>query len=427
MISDDLTPLAAEDARILALGTGPIRCHTLKVLVIEDPPGDAVVDELRAEIARRLPGARRWQQRLVPAPGTPAGLAWQDDPDFDIAQHVRAASASEPVDDARLRRILADIMVGELDRDRPLWTIDVVPRLADGRWAIVWKVHHCLADGMAMMRAGSRLLWTEDAPRANRPAPAAAKVTAGTLATVIGHRGLVLREFRRVWRLSPLAAEVGTARAMAFAQCSLDELRALGKAVGPDVTINDVLLAVIAGALRQWREPRHTRMKAQVPVSMHTLDEAAGNRDSFLLVELPVGEDDPIARVRAVSHATRVRKHRHDAQAIYTLRESLSRAPAIVRRALQRLVQGPHEYSLNISNVPGPAGPIHVLGRRVAAVYPFAEIAPHHALRVAAASVSGSLGIGLTADPHAIPDLDVLAAGIAGSVDELRRRLVRAA
>jgi diacylglycerol O-acyltransferase len=151
--------------------------------------------------------------------------------------------------------------------------------------------------------------------------------------------------------------------------------------------------------------------------------DSAGNRDSFLLVRLPVAEADPVARVRAVSRATGLRKNRHDARAVYALRGSLSRVPAGVRRRLQEIVQGPREYSLNISNVPGPRGPIQVLDRRVEGLYPFAEVAPRHGLRLAAASLEGSLFIGLLADPNVVPDLDRLAASIPAEVDELRTRL----
>ncbi len=420
------TPVSAEDARILAAESGPIRGHTLKLIVIDDAPGEAAVEALRAEIAPRLQGARRWRQRVVAAPATSTGFAWQDDPDFDVARHVRAVRAARPVDEAELRHIVAEIMKAPLDRARPLWTMDVVPRLADGRWAIVWKVHHGLADGVTVMRAGSRLLWTEPP---SPPREARAPRPATHAASALWRRGLVLREFRRirVWQLSPLAADVGPERVVGFARCSLDELRALGKAVAPEVTINDVLLSVIAGALRRWLQSQHVRrarMKVQVPVSMHPHfadDDPFGNRDSFFFLWLPLDEADPIARVRAVSAQTGRRKNRQDAQAIYALRDFLGRAPARVRDALRRTMQGPHEYSVNVSNVPGPAGPLHVLGRRVDELYSIAEIAPHHALRVAAVSLGGSLNIGLCADPNVVPDIDALTTGIRLSIDELRR------
>lgn len=437
MVGGEVTPLGAEDARLLALEAGPIRGHTVRVLLVADSPGGAAVPALRSAIEARLGALPRWRQRLVPAPDQPSGLGWQDDPTFEVARHVNTVHTSDAVDGDELRRIVAAIMATPLDRGRPLWTVDVVPRLADGRWAIVWKVHHALADGVTAMRAGARLLWTEPASsrRQARPATgapsgvASSVVAAGRAATLAGYRGLVLREFRRVWALSPLAAEVGPDRAVAFARCRLDELRAIGRAIAPAATINDVLLAVVAGALRRWLAERHApraRLKVQIPVSMHPHlgdDDPFGNRDSFLFVKLPLGDDDPVARLRAVRRATRLRKNRQDARAIDALRAWLAHAPAPLQRALQRLVQGPHEYSLNVSNVPGPLGPIEVIGRRVDELYALAEVAPHHALRVAAVSLGGWLFIGLCADPHVVPDLELLTAGIGESVDELRQRL----
>ncbi len=433
----DLMPLGAEDARILSLEHGPIRGHTLKVLVVDDAPGEGAVDELRAAMSQRLAGLPQWRRRLAAAPGTASGLAWEDDPGFDIERHVLAHPGERPVDEAGLRRAVAESMMTPLDRTRPLWRLDVLPLLSDGRWALVWKVHHCLADGVTIMRVGGQLLWDDESPGSGAPrqrsteAPgASAQVAAGMrLARVLGYRGLFWREFRRVRQLSPLAGVVGPDRAVAFVRCTLDELHSTAKAVGPEVTVNDVLLGVVAGTVRGWLGGRGmpiTPMKVQVPVSMHPdagRDDTSGNRDSFLLVDLPLSEPDPVARVRAVNAATRLRKNRHDARAIYALRESLTRAPAPVRRALQHVVQGPHEYSLNVSNVPGPRAAIHVLGRHVEAMHSVAEVAPHHGLRVAAVSLEGRLSIGLCADPKAVPDLDGLAAGIRPSVDELREEL----
>jgi WS/DGAT/MGAT family acyltransferase len=326
-----------------------------------------------------------------------------------------------------------------LARDRPLWTVHVVPRLADGRTAVLWKVHHCLADGETVMRAGPRLLWSEDRSGAPslppaRPAAGPAQQLRATarLARVAGYRGLAAREFRWVWGLSPLAGDVGPARAAAWTGCDLAALRTLGTSVRPHATINDLLLAAVSGSLRGWllaRGRSPSAMKAQVPVSMHQAgaDDHDGNEDSFLLVGLPLTEPDPVARLAAITRATRLRKNRHDARAIYALRDSLSRAPAPVQRRLQHLLQGPHEYSLSISNVPGPRGPITVLGRHVAAFYSFAEVAAHHGLRIAAVSLEGRLYLGLLADPRLVPDLDELTAGIDTELQLLHSRLIGSA
>lgn len=434
------TPLDPEDARILALETGPIRGHTVKILLARDAPGPAIVTQLSAAIEESLAEEPRWRQRLVADPGTQTGMSWRDDPAFSIGRHVRAVEADEWPDERGLRRVVAQTMMAPLDRAKPLWELDVIPRLADDRWALIWKVHHCLADGMTAMRVGSRLIWTEEPPAGDRAAETPRHLAPGTagqlrtgarLARLAGYRGLLLREFRRIGPLSPLAGVVGPHREVAFARCALHEVRDLGKAIAPEVTVNDVLLAIVAGALRPWLRGHgaaDAAMKAQVPVSMHVdsgAGEPGGNRVSFLLVKLPIAEKDPIARVRAVATATRLRKNRHDARAIYALRQKIAHVPGPLRRALQHAVQGPHEYSLNVSNVPGPATPIHVLGCRVDELYSMAEIAPRHALRVTAVSLAGSLFIGLCADPDAVPDLDVIAAGIPLAIGELRERLAR--
>ncbi|HEX9031149.1 MAG TPA: wax ester/triacylglycerol synthase domain-containing protein, partial [Streptosporangiaceae bacterium] len=416
-IDMSLNPLSDEDASILALEAGTIRGHTLKILVLDGRPPESVVPLLSAQIESGLATAPRWRQRLVPAPGAATGLAWQEDPDFDISQHVSVVTGDEVTDEA-LRQLSSATMTEALDRGRPLWSIGVVPRMTGRRWALIWKIHHCLADGAAMMRAGSALLWTEpEAGRrpsgtGSRPSSAdwrsgaagssaarrhvPGQLRAGTrLAALASHRGLMYREFRRLGPLSPLAADVGPDRTVAFARCDFDDLRAAKRAISPPATINDVLMAAVAGALRRWLEERGapvTALKAQVPVSMHPdpgTGEPQGNRDSFLLVGLPIAEADPLARLRAVNAATRRRKNRHDAQAIDALRRTMARMPSALRRPVRHLVQGPHEYSLNVSNIPGPATPIYVLDHRARALYSVAEIAPRHALRISAISLAG--------------------------------------
>ncbi len=426
------SPLREEDARILALETGPIRGHTLKVLVLRGTGNPLSVEALRRQLAARLSDEGRWRERLVPDPSAATGLAWEPDPNFDITRHVEAVGADGALDDDGLRCVIADAMTQPLARDRPLWMVQVVPRLADGRSAVLWKVHHCLADGSTLMREGPRLLWSEERPAAP-DRPPVPSMTGSTrrpargvrLARVFGYRGLLVREFRRVWGPSPFAGDVGPERAAAWTRCDLAALREVGATARPHATINDVVLAAVSGSLRGWLLARGrpaSVMKAQVPVSMHEAggDDRDANRDSFLLVRLPISDPDPVARLVAIARATHRRKSRYDARAIYALRNSLSRAPATVQRRLQHLVQGPHEYSLNVSNVPGPRGPISVLDRHVEALYSFAEVAPHHGLRIAAVSLDGGLYLGLLADPRLVRDLGELAGGIDAEVRRLQ-------
>ncbi len=430
------TPLSVEDARILALEAGPIRGHTLKVLLLEGAEDPLSVEAVRRQVAERLSQEPGWRRRLVGDASAASGWAWQTDAYVDAAHHVEAVGGGA-VDEAGLCAIVADTMTAPLDRDRPLWGVQVVPRLLDGRSAVLWKVHHCLADGMSVMRAGPRLLWDEEQttpPSRLRPPSspgATSQVSAGArVARVVGYRGLLLREFRRVWGDPPFAGEVGPDRVAAWTRCDLGLLRDVGRAVTPSATVNDVLLAAVTGGLRGWLLAQGrplSEVKAEVPVSMHPgpgADEGEGNRDSFLLLRLPVAEPDAVSRLAATARATRRRKNRYDARAIYALRTSLAHAPAPVQRRLQHLVQGPHEYTVSVSNVPGPRGQVTMLGRRVEALYSFAEIAPHHGLRIAAASLQGGFFLGLLADPRMVPDLDLLARGVGAEVEVLRGRLL---
>jgi diacylglycerol O-acyltransferase len=156
------SPLTEEDARILTLESGPIQGHTLKVLVLESAGEPLSVHELRHHLAERVAHEPRWRQRLVADPSAAAGLAWEADPTFDIARHVDEAAPGADLDDDSLRGLIIDAMREPLARDRPLWSVLVVPRLAGDRSAVLWKVHHSLADGMTVMRAGPRLLWSEE-------------------------------------------------------------------------------------------------------------------------------------------------------------------------------------------------------------------------------------------------------------------------
>jgi diacylglycerol O-acyltransferase len=181
------------------------------------------------------------------------------------------------------------------------------------------------------------------------------------------------------------------------------------------VTLNDVVLAVVAGGVRVWLRHRHGALqgiRAKVPVSLHGAGEGANvaNRDSYFFVDLPVAEEDPVERVRAINRETRERKLNHDAETLYRLGSH----PFLVRWAMN-----PHVFTFNISNVPGPRSDVYILGSRVREMYSLAEIAPRHGLRLAVISAAGSLFFGLCADHDAVPDLDILAQGIERSADEL--------
>jgi diacylglycerol O-acyltransferase / wax synthase len=463
-----LERLSFDDAQILRLESAAITGHTCHVAIVEPPGGRGPIgiEELRRHVAARLGRVRRSRQRVEFAPLRLAPPAWVDDPSFDIREHVRPYEATGVIDRERLWRIAAELMAERLDHTRPLWRMDLVGPLEAGRVAIVWRIHHCMADGVTSVRLGEQILW-DTKPEPPPPDPeewqpdpppsplrllsaglphrmaglgrrvpdvarnAASPRSWASAARAIGRMpSALIRELTPSGTSSPLDRHIGRRRELAFVSRGLDELRgiekAVGERVGAHVTINDVVLAAISGAIRRWigGESATERLRAQVPVSMHHRDErpdALGNRDSFLFVDLPVAEPDPVRRVELINAETTVRKASHDAEALYTFFHALSRlGPA--GHELVSAASGPREFSLAVSNVPGPREPIYVLGGRVAELCSIAEPADRHALRVSVLSCAGTMHFGLCTDPDALAGVSDLAAGIDAAVDELRSR-----
>jgi diacylglycerol O-acyltransferase / wax synthase len=421
MTASEGQPLSPEDLRILALEDETVAGHTCKVIVLSGAVG---LDQLRSSIAARLPAAPMLGMRLREAGGAPW---WRPDPDVDIGAQVVASSPvpgqAAVLDEDGLRIAVARIFEQHLDRSRPLWRIDVIPRLAGGRSALVWRIHHALADGSTAMRMASSVLWDDQPGTAAGGSPARpAGHAAGSPA---GHHRLaalraVAREAPQPWLRSPFDGDIGARRAVAFAGAGLAELRAAARATD-GATVNDAVLTVVSGGLRRWLEAHHGHLGAvrvKVPVSLHGLphDHGAdgarpGNRDSFFCLDLPLAPADPVDRLAAIRQATRTRKQAHDARHLDAVMRELAGAPRLSHFA-ERVLAHPRSFALNVSNVPGPRQPVQVQGVPVQAMYSLAEIGEHHALRVAVVSLAGTLNFGLVADPTLLADVDDLAAGL---------------
>jgi WS/DGAT/MGAT family acyltransferase len=349
--------------------------------------------------------------------------SWSDPAPVDISEHVRLAP-----EDQNLGAAVARAMSGRLDRSRPLWDLELVPDAGNGRSAIVWRVHHAMADGMTMMHWASDLLWDEP-PKVSAPAKVAAPPAAASLTSAVAsvaRTALSLgKELRPARSRGPFGGRVGSRRQAALASCSLTDLRSIEHTAGDGVTVNDVVLAAVAGALRRWCVHHGADLqgvRVQVPVSMHVHGPDAadlGNRDSFLFVDLPLDEPDPVARLRAVNRETRELKTHHDAEAVYDVLGTLERAAPPAARVAERFLVNPREFTLNVSNVPGPRSAVSVLGRPVSNLYSFAEIAERHPVRIAAVSLCDTMQFGVLTDPDLVPGTDTLAAGIEASVAEL--------
>ncbi len=418
-------PLTAEDRAILALESPEVVGHTC--LVVRLAAGAPDVDELRDAVTRRLPEAQRLTWRLA---GTAHEPVWSPDEAMDVAAHIGAVGGAAPLDESGLRAQVARLFVQHLDRRRALWRMDVAGPLVGGGAALVWRVHHALADGTMLMRLAHDVLW--DPTPALAPAPAAdqhGSVAVPSrppsddsgrhhLADVL--TGEILPGLRR----SPFDARVGRDREVAFAVSSLSALHDAARRLA-GATVNDAVLAVVAGALRRWLEHRHGPihgLRVKVPVTLHHDGDAIGNRDSYFRVDLPVGEPDLMARLTAVRAETALRKLHHDAQELDELMGRLARFSPRMASWSQRLQRSGRAFALNVSDVRGPEPEVTVLGARVDTVHSLAEVAQHHALRVAVLSVADRLCFGLVADPTVIGDLDALA----GAIEQEAVGLVRA-
>jgi diacylglycerol O-acyltransferase / wax synthase len=432
--------LSYDDARILRLESPSIKAHTCKVMIVEPGPGGPIeLDRLRERVAARIGRMPRARERVAFAPhdGDPA---WVEDTGFDLEAHVVRMPIEGPIDRDRLRAIAGELMAERLDHERPLWRLDLVSPLEDGGAAIVMRVHHAMADGITTLRFARAILWDEPPAAASSSAtPGAAEPSTASRAGGSEHRmrslarmpGALARELVPRAQDSPLDRRIGSEREVAFAGARLEDLKAIERSVGDRLgrrlTVNDVFLGAVAGSLRGWLEAAGSgvkRLRVQVPVSLHHREEgpdALGNRDSFMNVDLPLGEPDAVRRLALINAETAKRKLRGDADEMYSFLHGLGHLGPL-GRAGSKLASGPREFSLAVSNVPGPREPVSVLGGRIAELYSLAEPADRHALRVTGVSCAGTMGFGLCTDPEALDDLAPLAAGIERSVAELLDR-----
>jgi WS/DGAT/MGAT family acyltransferase len=302
--------------------------------------------------------------------------------------------------------------------------MDLLGPLVGGGTALVWRLHHALADGTTAMRLARSVLWDRrpDQPVARSSPPVAHAADDARRRHHLA--GLLEREFLPSLRRSPFDLPIGPDRDIAFAVTSLPQLRTAARSLA-GATVNDAMLAVLAGALRTWMLHRHGpvhRVRVKVPVSLQNENEPTGNRDSFFCVGLPLDEPDPVARLHAVRRETALRKSSHDAQEMAELLDRLGRASPRLRRWCSELQAAPRAFALNVSNVPGPRQDVSVLGADVEAIHSIAEVGERHALRVAVVSVADRLCFGLCGDRGVIADLDVLA----GAIDQEAAALVAA-
>ena len=431
--------LSQDDAQILRLESPVIKGHTGKVMVVA-PGSDGralSVERLRDQVAERMAAFPRLSQR-VEEPRLRLGRpGWVEAPDLDLTWHVAEPDRADPLSDEELRRAVGDLLSERLDHTRPLWRLDALPLTGD-RVALIGRIHHAMADGVSAIRLIAGLLWDADgeAPSAGHPAAAGTKARDGKVESgtevgsqareariAVGMPGALWRELRP-GRDTRLDQHIGPAREVAWCSFPLERLKRIEHGAAEPVTVNDVVLATVAGALRRWLPQvggAAADLRVQCPVCLHAREEDAaqlGNRDSFMNLDLPISEADPAARLRLINAETSERKLGHDADTLYAFFHALGRFRPLYR-GVTRLTAGPREFALSVSNVPGPRQRALVLGHAIEQFSSFAEPADRHALRVSVVSLGGELAFGLCSDPEAISDLDGLRGALADSIAEL--------
>jgi diacylglycerol O-acyltransferase len=463
---DRLSPL---DATFLYVEDGTIHMHIASCALFEGPV--PTYQELLDAYAAKLRWLPRYRQvvRFVPLQlGRPV---WVDAEHFDLEYHVRQVVLPKPGGDDELRELMGHLMSQELDRRYPLWEAWLVNGLADGRWALVSKVHHCMADGIAGNDLMSTLLDPEpDTPRPEpdawhpRRQPSGLRLVGDALTQLARSPYEQARAIRRltrtpgrtlanlraigegavseVARLLPtratsLSGGIGPRRRWTWTSLDVDDVKTIRRAFGG--TFNDVVVSVVTGGLRDrllaHEEPLETlTLRALIPVSVRT-DAQRGipdNRVSGMLAELPIAVSDPVERLAAVRRHMDQLKSAHHVEATLALENVSALAPppgvALAERAVLEVVRRIPRYGVNtvVTNVPGPQRALYLAGREMLEYRPYVPIATGARIGVAIMSYNGKLTFGVTGDEETAPDVELVARGIEKDAAALLRRAARA-
>jgi WS/DGAT/MGAT family acyltransferase len=438
------------DAMFLEIEDANVAMHMGSVSLFEAGPvlaegGGLDVDRIFAAAEAQLHRTPRLRHKLATIPVFDRPV-WIDDPNFKLQYHIRHAAVPHPGDERQLKRLVARILSQHLDRNKPLWETWIIEGVEGDRFAVVTKLHHCITDGVgsvgASMLVGTRPDYEPGEPRPwnpQRPPPDARLVAdeairraAAPLSLLDAARearerrdreGSSLRDSiesaaRGAWRAAqaglrpvtetPLNVEIGPHRRFDWTRLPLAEAKRIGRAAGG--TVNDVVLALVAGAVRGFLEsraldPAGVDFRVAVPVNVRTAaeDGALGNRVSTLVTPLPLGEADAWRRLEQVVATTRELKGSGESQAVDLVGRLADWLPlgliARVTEVSNRAV------NMIVTNVPGPQFPVYMLGARMVESYPLVPLMATEALNVALFSYDGTLFWGFNADWDAIPDL----------------------
>ena len=428
------------------------------IAVFEGPPPST--EDFGTALAGRLPLIPRYRQKAREVPFDVGPPVWVDDPAFDLGYHLRRTALASPGGDRELADLMGRVMSARLDRDHPLWEYWLVEGLAQDRWALISKVHHCMVDGVSGTDLYRVVL--DETPEPRRPVaddwrpraePSALRLAAGAaldvtrlplasaraLAGAVRSPATLVRRARGAARglgalatallpatPSSLSGPPSAERRFAFARGSMADVASVRSALGG--TFNDVALAAVTAGFRRLlldrgELPAEHAVRTLIPVSVRApgTEGVRDNQVSLLIAELPVHLADPEERLVAVRQQVARRKAEHEAEAGAAVVEIARYEPFAVVAATVRLAAHLPQRSIVTvtTNVPGPREPLYALGRRLVEIVPYVPIASTLRIGVAIFSYCGQLTVGITGDYDGAPDVWALARGVEQGLGEL--------
>ena len=461
--------LSAQDATFLWAESPREPMHVAAVAILESGPlrnedGGIDIERYRRSVEAVLHWIPRYRQKIAwtPIEGWPV---WYDDRHFDLAYHVRHIALPKPGTLGQLKEITSRVLARPLDRERPLWEIWVVEGLEGGeQFALINKIHHCMIDGAAGADLSQILLSPSSDAEVRAPVPYYPRPKPNRrelLMDALVHRAqqplsllAKARELledpeealddlrRRASAFSdlldysiepasetPINGKLSPHRRFDWLTMPMGDLLDMRKQLG--CTVNDVVLATVAGALRRYLfrhrlDLSETSFRVATPVSTRKKEHARaqGNHVSTWIIPMPLAEADPMARLEAIREATADRKKTESSLAIETMMEVFEFLPPALLARSSSLVQGP--INMMVTNVPGPNFPLYQVGAKLLGMYPMVPLVPGSGLGIALFSYEGKLCWGINADYQLVPDVDALAADLRDSFEELRSATVTA-
>jgi len=460
--------LSTLDNSFLALESRSTHMHVGAVTIFDSggfaaADGGIDVQRLRDFVSSKLHMIPRYRQRLARVPVEQYPV-WVDDDHFSIDYHIRHIGLPRPGTDEQLKKIAGRLMSQQLDRSKPMWEMIVVEGLTDDRFAIVTKIHHCMIDGMSgvdlMAVLMSPMPVEEIIPGPvyePRPTPNGTELlvrettrriteTIGSLRSVprifgnaVGLADSVGTKIQAVgaslasgWLVptgrTPINGEIGPGRRFEWVDTPLAEIKEIKNTLGG--TVNDVLLAVVAGAVRHFlvehrdideRDLVDIDFRAMAPVSVRSKDQhgTLGNQVAMWLAGLPLGDPDPASRLATIREETVRLKETNQALGASTLVRLSAGAPATLVALGARLAANARPFNMTVTNVPGPQFPLYMLDAHLRETYPLVPLWESHGVGIAMFSYDGSVAWGINGDYQLMPDLDIFGASILTAFNEL--------